>query len=114
MPLAPWKFGRLLVWDATYPDSFAPSYRALATQAAGMVAAGAEEGKIVKYRCLPPSHSFTPLAVESLGAVGPVSLALVCEFEETGDPRSFDFILQRLAIIVQQGNCTSVMGSAAQ
>ena len=31
--LAPWKSGRLLVWDATCPDTFAPSYRAHATRA---------------------------------------------------------------------------------
>ena len=29
--LTPWKSGRLLVWDATCPDTFAPSYRAHAT-----------------------------------------------------------------------------------
>ncbi len=43
--LAPWKSGRLLVWDATCPDTFAPSYRADATQAPGRVAAAAEERK---------------------------------------------------------------------
>ncbi len=33
--LAPWKSGRLLVWDATCPDTFTPSYRTDATQHQG-------------------------------------------------------------------------------
>ena len=61
--LAPWKSGRLLVWDATCPDTFAPSYRAHATQESGRVAAAAEERKEEKYRCLPPSHWFTLLSI---------------------------------------------------
>ena len=39
----PWKCGKLLVWDATCPDTFAPSYVSQATTAAGEVAAQAEE-----------------------------------------------------------------------
>ena len=33
--LAPWRSGRLLVWDATCPDTFATSCRAQATQGVG-------------------------------------------------------------------------------
>ena len=33
-----WKCGKLLVWDATCPDTFAPSYVSQATTAAGEVA----------------------------------------------------------------------------
>ena len=43
--VVPWKSGRLLVWDATCPDTFAPSYVASATNEAGAVAALAEERK---------------------------------------------------------------------
>lgn len=43
--MAPWKSGRLLVWDATCPDTFAPSYRVHATQEPGKVAGVAEERK---------------------------------------------------------------------
>ena len=37
--------GQLLVWDATCPDTFAPSYVSNATREAGAVAALAEERK---------------------------------------------------------------------
>ena len=39
--LVPWKSGRLLVWDVTCPDTFAPSYSSSATREAGAVAASA-------------------------------------------------------------------------
>ena len=48
--LAPWKCGQLLVWDATCPDTFAPSYRTHATSEPGRVAALAEDRKVDKYR----------------------------------------------------------------
>ena len=37
----------------------------------------AEERKVEKYCCLPASHLFCPVAIETLGAVGPQSLALI-------------------------------------
>ena len=33
--VVPWKSGKLLVWDATCPDTFAPSYNGLASSEAG-------------------------------------------------------------------------------
>jgi hypothetical protein len=75
--LAPWKSGRLLVWDATCPDIFATSYCAHATLEAGKVAECAEDRKTAKYRGLTASHCFTPVAIESMGAIGPSSLAFL-------------------------------------
>ena len=46
--LVPWKSGRLLVWDATCPDTFAPSHLPSATREAGAVAALAEQSKQVR------------------------------------------------------------------
>ena len=69
---APWKSGRLLVVDATCPDTFAASYRAQAILEAGKVVESAEDRKAAKYNSLLTSHIFTPAAIETLGAVGPV------------------------------------------
>ena len=103
--LAPWKSGQLLVWDATCPDTLAPSYRAHATQEAGKVAERAEERKVEKYRCLPASHLFCPVAIETLGAVGPQSLALIKDIglriaSETKESRAGEYMLQRLSVVV--------------
>ena len=68
-----------------------------------------------KYRDLPRSHLFCPLSIETMGAMGPRSLELVREVGrrialETGEPRSTDFLLQHLSVVVQRGNCASVLG----
>ena len=114
--LAPWKSGCLLVWDVTCPDTFALSYRAHATQEPGKVAATAEERKSEKYRGLPPGHMFSPIAIETLGAIGPKSLALLKDLgrrirSELGEPKSTEYLLQRLSVAVQRGNSISVLAS---
>ena len=65
--IIPWKSGRLMVWDAICPDSFAPSYVASGTSAAGAVA---EDRKRTKYSYLDPGHTFIPIAIETSGAFG--------------------------------------------
>ena len=50
----PWRSGRILVWDATCPDTFAPSHRDLATRVAGAVADQAEERKKANMLSWPP------------------------------------------------------------
>ncbi len=50
--LVPWKSGRLLVWDTTCLDTFAPSHLPSATREAGAVAAQAEQSKQEKYGAL--------------------------------------------------------------
>ena len=55
--LVPWRRGKLLVWDATCPDTLAFSYRANATAGAGEVAAMAEQKKLIKYDSLAPNYA---------------------------------------------------------
>ena len=70
----PWAHGRSLVWDVTIPDSLASSYRPVAvTKHAGAVAARAESKKESKYHHLARSYLFSPVAIESLGAIDPKS-----------------------------------------
>ena len=79
MSIVPWSSGRLLVWDATSPDTLAASYRGQATAEAGKVAAAAEERKANKYIHLDPAYLFIPLAFETMGVFGPKTLAFVRE-----------------------------------
>ena len=65
--LVPWERGRLLVWDATFSDTYAPSYITSAASEAGIVASQAEERKIRKYDHLDDSLQFTPVVVETTG-----------------------------------------------
>ena len=72
------------------------------------VAEKAEDRKAENYQGLPPSHAFTPLAIETMGAVGPRSLAFLKDLGrriamESGEPKSTDYLLQQLSVAVQRG-----------
>ena len=51
----------MLVWDATCPDTLAPSYTSLATRDVGVIANVAEKKKKAKYA----SHHFVFIALKS-------------------------------------------------
>ena len=104
------------MWDATCPDTFAPSYQADATREAGAVAAAAEERKKTKYANLSPSHLFMPVAIETTGVLGPETALFLKDLSNrlrqvTGDDDTHYHLLQRLSVAVQRGNSASVLGS---
>ena len=47
MSIIPWKRGKVLVWDATCPDTLAPSYITLASREAGAVAEGPRKRSVL-------------------------------------------------------------------
>ena len=69
------------MWDATCPDTLAPSHSSLAIREAGAVAADAEFKKHQKYAHLDSSHLFVPVAVETLGVLGVEARALFKDIE---------------------------------
>ena len=75
----PWKSSKLLAWDATALDSFAPSYSALASVEAGLVAAQAEERKQSNYLHLATSHISIPMAIETRAVFGPEVKNFICQ-----------------------------------
>ena len=117
--LAPWKCGQLLVWDATCPDTYAPSYATIAVAEAGAAANQEERKKQLKYAHLGPGHIFTPIAIESSGVFGTETLKFLKDLGHhlklaSGESSAYPFLLQRLSGAVQCGNAASVMGSLAQ
>ena len=113
----PWKNGRTMVWDATCPDTFAPSHVAHAAREAGTVASQAERNKCQKYALLCTSHHFVPIAIETSGVFGPEAASFFGELgrrirAETGEPRSLQFLLQGISVAVQRGNAAAVLGTA--
>ena len=114
--IVPWKGGRVLVWDATCPDTFAPSHITLATREAGAVADEAERRKKQKYSSLMTSHHFVPITIETSGVFGSEAITFFKELgqrtkSESGDPRSFHFLIQRAAVAIQRGNTAAVLGT---
>ena len=82
--------------------------------AAGEVAALAEERMCTKYTSLPATPSFTPVAMETSGAIGPESLELLKELgrrvrRHTGDEQAVSYLLQRI-FVIQRGNAASFLG----
>ena len=108
--------GKLLVWDATCSDTFAPSYIATAASGAGLVAAAADGRKTVKYSNLAQTHHFVPIAIVTSGMFGPATAVFIKELGHrlrwvTGDDLSHHHLVQRLSVAIR-GNCASVLGSA--
>jgi len=82
----------------------------------GKVAVAAEERKSGKYQGLSPGYIFVPIAIETLEAIVPRSLAFLEHLGprikvETGELKSTEYLLQRLSVAVQHGNCVAVLGS---
>jgi hypothetical protein len=83
---------------------------------AGAVANEAESRKVEKYRSLSALYSFVPVAVETLGALGEEASAFFRNLGHriasvTAEPRSFQFMMQRLSVAVQRGNAACVLGT---
>ena len=80
------------------------------------MAAVAEEKKKSKYACLDRCHLFTPVAVETSGVFCPVTMQFLRELGQrlcqvSSDAKSYSSLIQRLSVVVQQGNRASVMES---
>ena len=76
------------------------------------MAAQAENSKISKYAHLESSHLFVPIAVETSGMLGQAALDFVSDLGQrlhqvTGEARNKEYLLQKLSIAIQGGECGS-------
>ena len=116
LTVMPWSNGRCLVWDFTCPHTLAASHLNKAVLGPGAVANDAESRKSSKYRSLAALYSLTPIAVESLGPLGQDATIFFNELGRrieatTAEPRSLQFLFQRLSVTVQRGNAACVIGT---
>ena len=114
--VVPWKSGKLLMWDATCPDTFSPSYEMSATSEAGAVAALAEMRKEAMYTSFCSTHVFTPVAIEMSGVLGPKSFSFIRELGRrivhvSAEINSTNYLMQRFSVAVQRGNSAAVLGT---
>lgn len=114
--MIPWKHGRCLVWDATVPDTIAPSHVSASARLAGSAAIKAEAQKTRKYSNITADFTFVPIAIETLGSYGQEARRLVQMIGQrlkssTGDHLALSHLRQRIAIAIQRGNAAAVMGS---
>ena len=106
LTVLPWTNGRCMVWDFACPDTLATSHLNRAVLNAGAVANDSERRKSSKYRSLAALYSFMPVAVETLGALIEEASAFFSDLGHriaavTNEPRSFQFLMQRLSVAIQ-------------
>ena len=112
--IVPWKGGKVLVWDATFPDTLAPSYSTLAVREAGAVAADAEYIQ-ENSNVLAPLILTLPIAVETLGVFGKEARRFFSEVTQrmklaTDEQLTHQYLLQRISVAVQRGNAAAILG----
>ena len=116
LTLIPFVRGRPLVWDATVTDSLTPSLVGPNAAQAGTAVKRAEAAKVRKYAALERGYFFSPLAFETLGGPGPLTVELISKVSEAlirafGNKRARTFLEQRLSLDVQRGNAVAVLGT---
>ena len=118
LTLIPWQGGRSLTWDVTVVDTFAASYLAVNSTAAGGAFAAAVARKSAKYASLASSYSFMPIAVETLGTINSEAVDFLAELGRriaaiSKDIRESSFLFQRLSVLIQRFNAVAFRGSFA-
>ena len=98
------------------PRHICSSHISAAVTGDRVVAAQAEQVEVSKYAHLDTSHYFVPFGVEISGVLGKAAEEFTQElarpiYKATGEPRSRQFLLQRLSVVVQRGNAVAVLGS---
>ena len=58
-----------MTWDVTVTDTLAESYLLATSSTAGAAAEGAADRKELKYQSFAHTHTFIPMAVETLGPI---------------------------------------------
>lgn len=109
----PWSRGRPLLWDVTVVNTIASGYLNGTSFTSGSAADEAERRKHSNYIDLKCNYNFTPLAFETLGAVGPETMSFLKKLgklmkKNTGETRSLDHLLQRVSIAIQRGNAICI------
>src|SRR6185436_8208915 len=115
----PWQRGKCLVWDATVPDTLAPSHLQDTASIVGAAAAAAALLKHQKYAALEPSYIAMPVAVETFGAWDSEGMGFITTLGRrlsavTGDPKETKHLFQRISVAIQHGNALSCLSSLLQ
>jgi hypothetical protein len=116
LTLVPWQAGKNVVWDVTVADTLAASYLSSTSVTPGSAAEMASSRKERKYVEFATTHTFVPIALESLGPIGTKSLGFLRELgrrlsRATNDARESSFLFQRLSIAIQRFNSVCFAGT---
>ena len=79
--LVPWSAGKCVLWDVTIADTMVPSYAAISSVSATLVAEQSFARKLAKYSELAISHIFVSIATESFGLICAEAITFLSELE---------------------------------
>jgi len=104
-----------MIWDFTCTETVAPSHINQTSARAVAAADTAEKSKREKYASFAGQYEVILVAVETMGLWGEQAFQFIQALDvriatATGDPRSADFLHQRVAIAIQRGNAAAVLG----
>ena len=107
-----------MAWDVTVVDTLAPSHVMDSASRASSAATKAESHKIQKYMDIAQTHTFIPLAFETLGSWGPQCEDFARELgrrlvQITGEKMEPAYLRQRLSLAIQRGNAIACRGTMA-
>ena len=116
MSLIPWKNGKYLAWDITCNDTLATTYVTITSVTAGGLANWSEDRKLEHYKDLGDRYIMTPIAIETMGSWGQISLEFIKELgarltRVNKDGRSTSYLFQALSMTTQRGNAASILGT---
>ena len=116
LTVVPWSRGRSLAWDASCVHRLAHSWLSVSKEEGTPAADATENRKRAKYANLPSHIEFEPVVVETLGGLGSTTAIFIRALgkrlrKTTAEARSYQFLLQRLAIAVQRGNAGCILES---
>jgi len=113
--LIPWHSGKAMAWEVTVVNTLAKSYLTLSASPGG-AAEHAAARKSAKYSSLPPSHTFQPLALETLRPINSTGISFFTELgrrlsDVSGDCRETTYLFQRVFLAVQHHNSVAFKGT---
>ena len=116
LTLIPCQAGKCMTWDVTATDTLAESYLLATSSSASAAAECAADRKELKYQSLALTHTFIPLACETLGPINSKGTAFNNQLGQritacTNDVRETTFLFQRLSLIIQRFNAVCFNGS---
>ena len=125
--IVPWERGKSLAWDVTVADTLAPTYQPQTSLRAGTAAARLEAQKRRKYKDILPEFTFRAIGLETLGSMGPSARGFFSDLSRRigmaaasltpgclQDAREYEYLLQRISIILLRSNTMSILASMPQ
>ena len=93
-------------------DALAISYVAQCASSVGAAAEAAAARKHVKYAGIASTHTFVPVAVESMGPLGQEASEILTELGRrlspiTGDARETSYLFKRVSVLIQRYNAVA-------